>query len=125
MALFNLSENDNNSTPTLTSVKQHSSFNILDSLPHPVTVRGENLDFIFRNSAAQNNRLFLEETRYYSKAAQQQIRLNSTLLFQQKKIKQLLIDKGKTFKRLSKGQTCFGICFRDEMDDGIDFDPEP
>ena len=34
------------------------------------------------------------------------------LLFQQKKIKQLLVDKGLTFKKTSKGQTCFNISFK-------------
>jgi len=34
------------------------------------------------------------------------------LLFQMKKIKQLLIDKGMTFAKTSKGQTCFNISFK-------------
>ena len=46
------------------------------------------------------------------------------LLFQQKKIKQLLIDKGKAFKKTNKGQTCIGICFARDMDSELDFLPE-
>ena len=43
---------------------------------------------------------------------------SADLLFQQKTIKQLLIDKGKAFKTTDKGQTCLGICFVEKTNPG-------
>ena len=43
------------------------------------------------------------------------------LLFQQKKIKLLLNDKGKTFKKTRNGQTCVGICFAENLNLELDF----
>jgi len=47
---------------------------------------------------------------------------NNNILFQPKKIKQLLLNKGKTFKKTNKGQTCLSICFEGEEEkNDLDF----
>ncbi len=41
---------------------------------------------------------------------------DNNILFQQKKIKQLLLDKGKLFKKTNKGQACLAISFEGDED---------
>lgn len=60
-------------------------------------------DSFFNFEASEDNTLLLKDIVEKCKA--------NNILFQQKKIKQLLLDKGKVFKKTNKGQSCLSICF--------------
>jgi hypothetical protein len=66
-------------------------------------------DSFFNFEASEDNTLLLKDIVEKCK--------DNNILFQQKKIKQLLLDKGKVFKKTNKGQSCLSICFVGEESD--------
>ena len=70
-------------------------------------------DSFFNFEAPEDNTLLLKDIVQKCK--------DNNILFQQKKIKQLLMNKGKTFKKTNKGITCVSICFEGEEESNPDF----
>ena len=70
-------------------------------------------DSFFNFEASQDKSLLLKDI--------VDICRDNNILFQAKKIKQLLMNKGKTFKKTNKGQVCLSICFQDDEEDEPDF----